>query len=533
MLRLNDRQITFVSILVVVSGFIGNWIARRDGAHSAPVSSPVPPAVAAPVRATGNSPDALLGVDYATAEKSSLSSDLKVPGTISTPPNRTATVSPRVQGQVLSVLVSVGDRVTAGQIIARVRSLDIASATAAYHQAETQVRYTALALQHQRELAHLGSFAQKPIEDARTAVTTADAALRGDQSAVQQDLSAVQQDQSAVLQDQSQQHQDEADETHDKAQLDRAARLLQEGIMARQDFESADTTHRKDLEKLEGDRLKIDSDRFKVQQDQAKVSGDQAHVKTDQAQLRINQEALKREMGAYRMNVYTAQAIEQADSAYRAALLQLQQAGDALKIQGVRPEDATGVFDVTAPISGVITARNVNPGMTVDQSQMTPWQMFTISNVDIVDADGSVFDRDLPRIRVGLPIEVHGTAFSSVYMGRISYIAPSVDPNTHAVKVRCEIPNPRHELRDGMYVEMTIHPEAATDVVMVPTSAVQRENGAAFVYSPSPVGKLERHPVQVGRELKDSVEILSGLKEGDRVVSNGAILIHNSEDNAE
>ena len=507
-------------------------------AHGAADSPPAP----APIAAASTAATTPLGIAYATARLATVGASLKLPGTVSIPSSETATVSPRVQGQVVAVLARVGDRVAAGQTLARIRSLDIATAESAVRQARTQVKFTGLALSHQKQLAHLGSFSQKPLEDAHAALTTAQATLEGDRTGDDQDLltvgqdqTIVQSDQSVVLQDQSLQNQDELDMAHDKTILDRQRLLYSNGIVSKQDLEAAQTTFDKDKEKISGDKLKVEGDSVKVhgdqekvQSDRAKVEGDKLRLATDETQVRIAKAALDRETSAFNADIYTSQNVEQAQSAYNGALEGLQAAQDTLQIHGANGADSTGVVDIPAPIGGIVTVRNVNPGMNVDTSTLTPWQMFTISNPSLVYVDAGLSQGDLARVRLGMVAKVQTPDDPGAsYTARISYIAPSVDPATHSVKVRCALENTADRLKDGMYVDVSLETSSANATVMVPSSAVQEDKDGKFVFVPKNGGGFSQRRVTTGRDIDGETEIASGLAASQRIVSDGSLLLKN------
>ncbi|MBV9468351.1 MAG: efflux RND transporter periplasmic adaptor subunit, partial [Abitibacteriaceae bacterium] len=317
-------------------------------------------------------------------------------------------------------------------------------------------------------------------------------------------------------------------EAHDKVVVDRQRRLYQDGIVARQDYEAAQNTFSKDVEKLQADREKVLADRLKVRQDQSKAAGDHLHISSDQNQVRIAQEALSRESRIFNANIYSDQAVEQAKATYFAAMQQLRQARDTLTIHGAGATGAIGLVAIPAPITGTVVARNVNPGMNVDNTNQTAWQMFTISNLTSVYVDASVSDKDLPHIHVGLPIKVQ-TSMGSSYTGQVNYISPTIDPQTHMIKVRCTIPNNQNQLKDGMYVTVWIQLAAPQFTLLVPSSAIQSDPAkqSSFVFVPKASGGFEQCPVRTGHDLNGQTEILSGLSQGQKVVTAGSILLKN------
>ena len=111
--------------------------------------------------------------------------------------------------------------------------------------------------------------------------------------------------------------------------------------------------------------------------------------------------------------------------------------------------------------------------------------------------------------------------------GRVSYIDPQVSPDTRTARVRVEVPNPRQELRLGMYADIEIETTAGGQGVMIPRSAVQNVGDRQVVYvaNPSEPGKFAEREVRLGETSGDQVEVVSGVKPGDRIVSKGSFFV--------
>jgi membrane fusion protein (multidrug efflux system) len=165
---------------------------------------------------------------------------------------------------------------------------------------------------------------------------------------------------------------------------------------------------------------------------------------------------------------------------------------------------ATRIDDYTirAPFAGVIGLRDISVGA-----------------IDQVDVRFAVPERELGRLRVGAAVEARSTAFDRPFTGRLRLIDSRVDPANRTVRAEARMANPGRQLRPGMLAEITIAAEAAQSVV-VPPVAVQVQGGEQFVYV-SANGKAKRTPVEVGQREPGRLEILRGLKPGDRVIVEG------------
>jgi RND family efflux transporter MFP subunit len=184
--------------------------------------------------------------------------------------------------------------------------------------------------------------------------------------------------------------------------------------------------------------------------------------------------------------------------------------------------DATS--DVPAPLDGVVTERAANIGLNVDPST----KLFTVIDLASVWVVGEVYERDFSRVRVGSAAVVTTPAYPNLTLrGRVSYIDPQVSPATRTAKLRVEVPNPRGDLRLGMYAEVAITGDSASSVVLIPRTAVQNVGSRAVVYlaSVKEPGRFTEREVVLGGGSGDRVEVTGGVQPGDRVVTHGSFAL--------
>lgn len=179
---------------------------------------------------------------------------------------------------------------------------------------------------------------------------------------------------------------------------------------------------------------------------------------------------------------------------------------------------------LTSPISGVITARNYDPGdMTGVQPVLTVGQ--TSPNVKVVI---NVNESDLAVVKKGMDVDVTFDAYEGEnFSGRISRIAPAVDVTTRTFPVEVLVANPGERIRPGMFARVEIN-LGAHDNVVVPDRAVVKQSGSAnkYVYTYS-AGKVAYKKVELGQRFDDSYELLSGIEDGDTVVIAGQVRLAN------
>jgi hypothetical protein len=187
-------------------------------------------------------------------------------------------------------------------------------------------------------------------------------------------------------------------------------------------------------------------------------------------------------------------------------------------------KDISATTSAPAPIDGVVTERQANVGLNVDTS--TP--LFAVVDLSTVWVQGDLYEKDFPSVRLGSAATVTTTAYPGLALrGRVAYIDPQLNEQTRTARVRVEVPNPRRELRLGMYAEMQIAGRGRAVGVAVAREAVQTIGNRQFVYvaKPGERGRYIEREVRIGSTSGDIVEIASGLNSGDAVVTKGSFFV--------
>ena len=181
----------------------------------------------------------------------------------------------------------------------------------------------------------------------------------------------------------------------------------------------------------------------------------------------------------------------------------------------------TATFALNSPIDGTVVERDATIGATVG----TDANVFKIIDTSRVWIDANVFEKDLPRVRNGQGVKVTTTAFpGTTFSGRVIFINSVVDPDSRTIKVRTEVPNPDGRLKPDMFANVEIVTDVNSRGVSVPQSAVLDDSGKKVVFVAEGNGYKQRQ-VQLGIQNGDRVEIIDGLKPGDRVVTKGNYLL--------
>ena len=182
---------------------------------------------------------------------------------------------------------------------------------------------------------------------------------------------------------------------------------------------------------------------------------------------------------------------------------------------------------IRSPLEGTVVEKLISPGQLL-AAGTTP--CFTVADLSSVWVMASVFEADLPFVKVDDPAVVNLSAGLAPLPGKVSNIAALVDPNTRAVAVRLEVPNTGQVLKRDLYVRVTIRSRVESSGVIVPVSAILRdEDNLPFVFTAAPDGTFARHRVQIGARIGERQEITSGLSAGDAVVVEGGLFLSTAE----
>lgn len=174
---------------------------------------------------------------------------------------------------------------------------------------------------------------------------------------------------------------------------------------------------------------------------------------------------------------------------------------------------------VRAPASGFVLAKDVVEGARVQSGQ----DLYRIGNLDKIWVTAEIWELDAPWVEVGQPAWME-LAYQQGHVldGTVSYVYPTLDPETGSLTVRLEFANPGVRLKPGMSASVAIQHRTRQDVLVVPEEAIVHEGMRRHVLVDLGEGRFERRPVTTGLAGDGGgVEVLSGLAEGERVVVGG------------
>ena len=208
------------------------------------------------------------------------------------------------------------------------------------------------------------------------------------------------------------------------------------------------------------------------------------------------------------------QRVALSDRTYRTRLSQLQ-----------TPSNRKGLVVVQAPIAGTIAKREVTLGASFEEAG---GQLMTIVNDAEVWATANVYEKDLDQLSQGQSIRLQVSSLpGEIFNGQIVQIDPVVAGETRVVPVRARVGNPRNQLKPGMFAELEIMTgRASSATIAIPSGGLVEVNNQSFVYVENGKGRFDPVEVELGETFGGLVEIKRGLFDGDRIVSQGAMMLY-------
>jgi len=250
-----------------------------------------------------------------------------------------------------------------------------------------------------------------------------------------------------------------------------------------------------------------------------------ADITTATAQLNVARAVEARQHDLYDHKGAALKDWQQAQADLAAAQANLSAAQGRRKALGGAVEHGEGV--VRAPVSGIVTQRLIGPGQYVSSaSGGSATQAFAISGFDKVWLVGNLREEDASRAHVGMNAEVRPFGSSEVLHARITYVAPTIDPNTRRLTVRAELPNPDGHLKPETFATFSLITGKEHPSLVVPEAAVIFEGQTARVWIADSKGhRLSLRQISTGQVANGTVEVTGGLNAGETVVTEGSLFI--------
>jgi len=247
----------------------------------------------------------------------------------------------------------------------------------------------------------------------------------------------------------------------------------------------------------------------------------------------LDQRTLARSADLLAHHAIAQKDYEAAESDLNDASTDVQNSLQALKIFGITEQEIEAAqqagtaispqLAVRSPIAGVVVQKLVSPGLLIQAGATI---CFLISDVSTVWVQGHVFDRDLPSVHVGDSVVESNPSLAEAFHGTVEYVGAMLDPATRTTPVRIVTRNPGGVLKKDMFVDAVIHTRTTRNVLVAPISAVlHNAQNEPFVYVEVRTGAFAQRLIALDGQQDGLAEIVSGLREGEQVVSEGSLFL--------
>jgi cobalt-zinc-cadmium efflux system membrane fusion protein len=257
----------------------------------------------------------------------------------------------------------------------------------------------------------------------------------------------------------------------------------------------------------------------------------QADVRKAQSDFRRAERNLARLRDLFEHGAAPRKDLESAEADFAMAQAEKDRAEQRVAIYGTPGSFGEQGFLLPSPLSGVLVERNVTPGQEVRPDQMLANMpqytapLFVVSDPSHLWIQIDATEVDLPFLRPGCEFTFTSRAFpDQSFTGRVDTVSEFIDPGTRTIKVKGSVENSRHLLKAEMFVSVNLPAQGASEVA-VPAKAVFLKGDKHYVFLQEQPGRFLRQEVKTGSEQDGVVAIVAGVQPGQRVVTDGCVLL--------
>lgn len=252
----------------------------------------------------------------------------------------------------------------------------------------------------------------------------------------------------------------------------------------------------------------------------------QADARRAESDFALTEKNLARLRELEQHGVAARKELQAAEADYARARAEFERARKRIAMYGATRNDVDQSYTLSSPINGVVVEKTINPGQELRPDQMISSvpPLFVITDPATLWAQLDAAEKDLPLLRPGKSIVIHAPAYHDDFPAKVDAVSDFLDPTTRTIKVRASLDNTQRKLKGEMYITADVDADGESEL-LVPAKAVLFQAGEHFVFIDNGGGKYMRRHVQTGDVRQDRVEILEGLREGEKVVTEGSLML--------
>jgi membrane fusion protein, heavy metal efflux system len=256
----------------------------------------------------------------------------------------------------------------------------------------------------------------------------------------------------------------------------------------------------------------------------ADVAGSYADLNSSKTSIAMADRALQKAETLFKNGLGSEREVTEAQQNLEMAQKSSSKISEQISITGNGRTSAGGMSVITAPRSGYVLEKKINPGMFV-RSDNTD-NLFTVGDFDDVWVWANVYETDISKVKIGYNAKVTTLAYpDKVFVGKIDKISAILDPQAKVMKARISLPNPGLMLKPEMFTNVMIENKEGIKAVSIPARALVSENGRTYVVAYMGQCDMSIREVSILKMVEDRAYLSSGLKAGEKVISQNQILL--------
>ena len=371
-------------------------------------------------------------------------------------PDHYARIVPFVPGRVRHISAKLGDKVKKGQELLVIESVEIFNAKVEYLKNLNRYEVALAKYENIVKMGELGSFTQKNVEEAQTALS--DAKSQYEKAVVARATAAK--------------------------KFERVKKLVDSGVSSRSELEGAEN-------ELRSASIEVESSRSRLTNAEKSMSREE--------KLSDTKISLKKETADIQNEFYEARQNYDISRKYLAIV------GVECEPGGPCREHELGTFSIYSPIDGVVIEQNAVIGGSIDTAN----PVMCVGDYDSAAIDIDIYEKDLAKVKTGQKVEIENN-YGKIISGRITYVSNILEPNTRTLKARAEIDTNPELLKIGEFVNCAVLTGERPNAVTVPQSALI-EDGGRFIAFVKCGKSYDKVLVKTGHKFRDRVEISEGI----------------------
>jgi cobalt-zinc-cadmium efflux system membrane fusion protein len=256
----------------------------------------------------------------------------------------------------------------------------------------------------------------------------------------------------------------------------------------------------------------------------AQAAGMQADAQKAEQDLSVAEKALERSKTLRLQGAISDKEAAQIEADYKKAKAESARGSAQLRSLNLSASGPNVGASLRASIPGMIVERNILVGQEVRADAVAP--LLTISDLGTVWVLADLYEQDLALVTPSASIQVRVPAYSGeAFAGKVDHVGDVVDPMSHTVKLRCVVPNPGGRLKPEMFARIELTSAGDKKAILLPSRAILTDAQHTRVIVASEGNVFRQRIVETGPEVEGKVRVLSGLRAGERVVTDGAIFL--------